>query len=274
MPKYICKQCGVQYSESVQLPLTCPICEDERQYVNWEGQQWTTLEELQTQGFSNTIELEGPAIYGIGTKPQIAIGQRALLVKTPAGNVLWDCITYIDEATIEKVKSLGGIQAIAISHPHYYSSMVEWSQAFDNAPIYIHNADRQWVARPEGHIVFWEGETLEILDGLTVIQAGVHFEGGTVLHWRDGEQGQGALLSGDIFQVVSDRRYTSFMYSYPNLIPERPEIIRQALARVSPFSFEVIYGAWWQRIVSGDAKNSLLRSAQRYLDRIGAAGPE
>ena len=28
------------------------------------------------------------------------------------------------------MNELGGIAAIAISHPHYYTSMVEWSRAF------------------------------------------------------------------------------------------------------------------------------------------------
>ena len=40
-----------------------------------------------------------------------------------------------------------------------------------------------------------------------------------MLHWAGGADGRGALLSGDIVQVVPDRRYVSFMYSYPNLIP-------------------------------------------------------
>ena len=53
---------------------------------------------------------------------------------------------------------MGGIKAIAISHPHYYSSMVEWSRAFGGVPIYLHAADRQWVMRPDHAIVFWEGE--------------------------------------------------------------------------------------------------------------------
>ena len=40
-----------------------------------------------------------------------------------------------------------------------------------------------------------------------------------MLHWPAGANGKGALLTGDIIQVVQDRRYVSFMRSYPNLIP-------------------------------------------------------
>ena len=40
---YICVQCGVQFSAAPTPPEKCPICEDERQAVHWDGQQWTTL---------------------------------------------------------------------------------------------------------------------------------------------------------------------------------------------------------------------------------------
>ena len=120
--------------------------------------------------------------------------------------------------------------------------MVEWAHAFD-APIHIHAADREWVARPDESVVFWEGDTHEIVEGLTLINAGVHFDGGQVMHWRDGEEGRGALFSGDILQVVQDRRWVSFMYSYPNLIPERPRTVRRALSLLEPYSFERVYGA-------------------------------
>jgi hypothetical protein len=259
----ICRTCGVQYGAP---RADCPICEDERQYVGWDGQRWTTLAELRAAGHRGRVAEEGPGIVGIGAEPPTAIGQRALLVRTPAGNVLWDMITYLDDDLIAQVRELGGVAAIAISHPHFYGSMVEWAHAFD-APVYVHEADRPWVARPDDSVVFWEGETREIGEGLTLVNAGVHFEGGQVLHWRDGEEGGGALLSGDIFTVVQDRRHVGFMYSYPNLIPERPRVIRRALRLMEPYPFERVYGAWWQRVVGSDGVAAVRRSADRYLER-------
>ena len=50
MDAFICRTCGVQYAPSEQPPSNCPICEDERQYVGWNGQQWTTLEQLRAEG--------------------------------------------------------------------------------------------------------------------------------------------------------------------------------------------------------------------------------
>ncbi|MEZ0076200.1 MBL fold metallo-hydrolase [Planotetraspora sp. GP83] len=255
----ICVTCGVQYGASRD---NCPICEDERQYVGWDGQRWTTLNELREAGHRARIEDEGPGVVGVGTEPPTAIGQRALLVRTPSGNVLWDMVTHLDDELIRQVRELGGIQAIAISHPHFYGSMVDWAHAFD-APIYIHAADRQWVARHDDSVVFWEGDTREIADGLTLINAGVHFAGGQVMHWRDGREG--ALFSGDIFQVVKDRRWVGFMYSYPNLIPERPRTIRRALSLLEPYAFGRVYGAWWQHIVDTDGAEAVRRSADRYL---------
>ena len=257
----ICVTCGVQYPAPRE---DCPICLDERQYVGWDGQRWTTLAELQRTGYRGRVEEEGPGITGIGASPATAIGQRALLVRTPAGNVLWDMITYLDDELVAAVTALGGVSAIAISHPHFYGSMIDWAHAF-GAPVYIHAADRSWVARPDPAVVFWTGDTQPIGDGLTLLNAGVHFAGGQVLHWAGGADGRGALLSGDILQVVQDRRWVSFMYSYPNLIPERPGTIRRALAMLEPYPFEVVYGAWWGRAVQADGATAVRRSADRYL---------
>jgi hypothetical protein len=263
MPYFICQTCGSQFAETAAPAEHCPICEDQRQYTGWNGQQWATLEELR-QKHHNVIKPVEPGLTGIGTHPDFAIAQRALLVQAPAGNVLWDCISLLDDPTIAAVNALGGISAIAISHPHYYSSMVEWAKAF-NAPIYLHSADQQWVMRPDPCIRFWEGETQPLGDGLTLVRCGGHFAGGTVLHWAQGAGGAGALLSGDILTVVSDRRYVSFMYSYPNLIPLPAEQVRRIAAAVEPYAFDRIYGAWWERVVASDGKQAVRRSAERYI---------
>ncbi len=267
MSNYICVTCGTQFPDTTSPPAHCPICEDERQYVGPNGQQWTTLAALQ-KDHQNLLKTHEPGLTGIGSEPRFAIGQRALLVQTAKGNLLWDCITLLDDVTIDAVQALGGVAAIAISHPHYYSSMVAWSQAFGSAPIYLHAGDREWVMRPDPAIVFWEGATLPILEGLTLIHCGGHFEGGAVVHWAEGAAGQGALLTGDILQVVQDRRYVSFMRSYPNLIPLPAPAVRQIVHSVEPYPFDRIYGAWWETIVATDAKASVHTSADRYVRAI------
>ncbi|HET9418349.1 MAG TPA: hypothetical protein VFO30_03335 [Chthoniobacterales bacterium] len=215
----------------------------------------------------NRVEDEAPQLLGVGTEPEFAIGQRALLLQSPDGNLLWDCITLVDDQTAAELNARGGVRAIAISHPHYYSAMVEWADRFD-AQILLHAQDRQWVTRKSPRIQFWEETTLSLWDGLTLINCGGHFEGGTVLHWPGGGNREGALLSGDIIQVVQDRRYVSFMRSYPNLIPLGPTAIQRILAAIEPFAFEQIYGAWWKANVLSNAKDAVIRSAERYLRAI------
>ncbi len=271
MENFICVQCGTQFAEKAEPPPSCPICEDERQFVRHAGQKWTTLKRLTTDHY-NRLEEEAPRLLGIGTEPEFAIGQRALLQQSPGGNLLWDCISLLDDETIAEVNARGGIRAIAISHPHFYSSMIEWAERFD-AQIFLHAADREWVMPPAdagSRIQFWEGSTLSLWDGLTLINCGGHFEGGTVLHWPTGAGGKGALLTGDIITVVQDRRYVSFMRSYPNLIPLGPAAIRRIVERIEPFSFDQIYGGWWEANVLSDAKASVVRSTERYLRAISA----
>ncbi|WP_152054338.1 MBL fold metallo-hydrolase [Tautonia marina] len=271
MPHFICTTCGTQHAESPEPPDRCPICEDERQYIGWQGQQWTTLDRLRAD-HENQIRTEEPGLTGLGTTPKFGIGQRALLVRSPGGNLLWDCVSLIDEATIRVVNDLGGLSAIAISHPHYYSSMVEWSRAFGGVPIYLHSADRRWVMRPDPALEFWDGETKALHDGITLVRCGGHFEGGTVLHWPAGADEKGALLSGDILQVCMDRRHVSFMSSYPNYIPLPAEAVRRAVAAVEPFAFDRIYGFMFDLAIPEDAKAAVHRSADRYLRMIGAGG--
>ena len=271
MENFICIQCGTQFDETERPPSSCRICEDERQFVRHGGQEWTTLDRL-ARDHHNRIEEEAPNLLGIGTEPEFAIGQRALLLQSPGGNLLWDCISLLDDETIAQVNARGGIRAVAISHPHFYSSMAAWADCF-NAQIFLHAADREWVMRRSPRIQFWQGATLPLWDDLTLINCGGHFEGGTVLHWPEASRdrgSKGALLTGDIITVVSDRRYVSFMRSYPNLIPLGASAIHGIVERIEPFSFERIYGGWWRENVLSAAKDAVTRSAKRYLRAISS----
>ena len=268
MPNYICMTCGVQHAATDAPPEHCPICEDDRQYIGVKGQRWTTIDEMQKE-YHNRIEQVDPNITGIGTVPGFAIGQRALLIQTPEGNVLWDCISLLDDATLEAVRALGGISAIATSHPHTIGSLVEWSHAFDNAPIYWHVDNHDWVMRPDPNFVFWTGEASELIGGLTLIRCGGHFPGSTVLYWPDGAEGRGALLTGDTMQVAQDRRHVSFMYSYPNMIPLNAKTVQNIVESVEPHGFDRIYGGWWDLIIKSGAKAAVKRSAERYIQAIG-----
>jgi hypothetical protein len=271
MPAFICNTCGTQYAPSEKPPAACPICDDERQYVTPAGQSWTTLPALQARSYNAWRELE-PNLLSIVTFPAFGIGQRAQLLRTPHGNILWDCIALVDRATVELINAMGGLTGIAISHPHYYTTMVEWSQAFGDIPVHLHAADRKWIMREDPAIKLWQGETKELLPGVTLINAGGHYPGGTVLHWAAGAGGKGALLSGDIVQVVQDNKSVSFMWSFPNFIPLSGPRVEGVVKAVKPYAFDRVHGAFMDRTIWKDGKAVVERSAERYLKIIRGDG--
>lgn len=264
---WLCATCGTQHAPSDQPPASCAICDDERQYVPRGGQRWTTLDALQ-RGHRVAFRRLEPGLMGIGMEPAFAIGQRALLVQSPKGNVLWDCIPLLDQATVDVVTALGGITAIAISHPHYYTTCVEWAHAFA-CDVLLHEADRAWMLRPDPAVHFWSGDTLRLHDGLTLHRLGGHFDGGTVLQWPAGADGRGALLVGDIVQVLPGEKLVSFMYSYPMLVPLPAAEVTRIAERVASMSFDRVYGAWWDRVIDLGGKEAVAFSAARYVERVG-----
>ena len=270
MTAYICVTCGVQYAESESLPEKCPICEDERQYVAMRGQQWTSLNELQ-QTHHNIFEAVEDNLFLIQTQPNFAISQSPYLIKTDNGNILWECNSLIDDATITTIQQHGGLRAIAISHPHFYDAMVEWSHAFGGIPVYLHEANRKWVMRPDEVIHYWQGETFDLGDGLTIIRCGGHFEGSSVLYWAGGAEGKGVLLTGDTIMVVSDLKHVSFMYSYPNLIPMNAKAVRQVVSAIDSFEYDRLYSSWKDKVIVADAKAAVSRSVERYIKHISDA---
>lgn len=254
---FICNTCGIEYEPSHQPPPVCKICADERQYINAKGQSWTVLSDI-NKGHKNIIEKISPNLYAIYTTPAFAIGQRAHLLQTPHGNILWDCIANLDASTIDLLNRLGGIDMIAISHPHYYTTMAGWSKAFHDAPVYLHEGDEQWIARRDCNLVLWSGHTKQLNDGVTLINCGGHFAGGQVMHYNN------MLLAGDIIMVCPDLKSVSFMYSYPNMIPLAKNDILHIRESLKPYKIEAMYGAFGMYI-RADADKALQFSIDRYL---------
>jgi len=264
VPAFICRTCGVEYPAASAPPASCPICEDERQYVGHGGQRWTTLAELAGEGHRSDLREVEPALLGIGVTPRFAIGHRGLLVQTAAGNLLWDQPGFFDDAAVDAVRDRGGVAAIAASHPHFYGSMPSWSRRFGDAPIIVPAADRGWLPYEGKAVTRWSGTT-EILPGVTLVQCGGHFPGSTAVHWAAGAGDRGALLTGDTIAVAADRRWVSFMRSYPNNLPLPGAAIRRILDRLAPYRYDRIYGGWWDSVVAEDAGSAVERSADRYV---------
>ncbi len=257
---HLCSACGTSYPSLPVPPQRCAICDDERQFVPVRGQRWTT-EEILHRDYANTWRQIAPNVLSIQTEPRFAIGQRALLITTPHGNILWDCVACLDAATVAIVRGLGGIQAIAISHPHYYTTMQDWASTFD-AKIFLHANDRQWVLRDSPHITFWDGESCSITPDISLVRLGGHFAGGSVLRWSEGD---GVIFAGDIVQVSPGADRVSFMWSYPNLLPLPAAKVADIAARLNAYDFDRLHGAFAGQDIDHDAKLIVARSAAHYV---------
>lgn len=268
MPHHICVTCGTQHEDALLPPAQCRICADDRQHVPRAGQEWTTHDDLRRDHSITMGDDDG--VFALRVTPGFAINQRAVLVESRSGNVLWETLSIVTNEAATEIERRGGVQAIAVSHPHFYASMVEWSEALGNVPIFLHVEDRQWVARQSRRIEFWSGERLSVNSDITLVHCPGHFPGSTALHWQSGIHGAGALLTGDSIQIAMDRHQASVMHSYPNAVPVGPPIIREILRRLGPHSFVNAYGYAWGRNIIGDAKTAIERSLHRYLKIVAA----
>ncbi len=262
MTDWICATCAVEYPDTEQPPTTCPICSDERQYVRPTGQRWTTLADLTEAGHRGSVSEVEPGLLGIRIEPSVGIGQRALLVQTPAGNLLWDSTGYVDEDLAGQVAEAGGVAAIAASHPHMFGAQVAWSRHFDDAPVYVAAADQEWVQRGDRVITTWD-EPTEVLPGVTLHRIGGHFPGSAVAHFV-GADGRGVLLTGDTVAGTPDEHWVSFMRSFPNKLPLSAAVVEKVASRVLTLDFDRLYDNFGARVAS-DAAAWVRRSADRYV---------
>jgi glyoxylase-like metal-dependent hydrolase (beta-lactamase superfamily II) len=267
MPCYICETCGTQHAPTPEPPSHCSICEDDRQYVGWRGQTWTTHEEM-SERYSLRIE-DDDGLLGIGVRGDFAIPQRALLLPTSAGNVLWECVSLVTDPVISELKAGGGLAQIVISHPHFYSSMVEWSDAFGGVPILLHEADRDWVRRSSRNVHYWSGDVHRLSKDVTLVRCGGHFTGSTALLWHAPGR-RHLLFPGDALQVANDRRHVAFMYSYPNYVPMKTSDVRAMRERLAGYDFEDVYGYTWGRNIIGNGRAAVEASFDRHLQMVAA----
>ena len=263
---WICNTCATQYARSDTPPTHCPVCEDDRQYVSWEGQQWTTLDALQRERTLRIADDDG--LLGIDM-PGYAIPQRMLHLRTDGGNILWESLGLVTDDAVNALKAAGGVDCIVISHPHFYSSMVEWSEALGGVGILLHAADREWVRRPSKAIQFWKGDTLALSNDVTLINVAAHFPGSTALHWKTGPRGP-TLFPGDAPHVTQDRKQVCFMHSVPNFTPMKPTAVRRMRDLLAPLDYIDVYGFSRGRNILGNGRAVVEASFDRFLQQVAA----
>lgn len=256
-----CVTCGTEYPQGYA-PEICSICNEERQYVPLDGQKWTVHKKL-SDTHKTAIKKVKTGLYELYLRPKFAIGQRAFLVLSKNGNVLWDCIPLLDNETKAFIHQKGGLKAIAFSHPHYYSNMNTWAQEF-GCPILIHQKDKPYIVNPSKAIRLWKGQTKTLRDDLRLIHLGGHFDGAAVLLLQN-QTAEGLLLCSDILQISRDRKFVAMMYSYPNNIPLPLREIRRMEARLKDIPFDTLLGAFRHQFIEKEAKSIVDRSIERYF---------
>jgi glyoxylase-like metal-dependent hydrolase (beta-lactamase superfamily II) len=257
----ICSTCGTCYPEASVLE-TCPICLDERQWVPQGGQQWTKKEDLHRKHSIKLNRLH-QRLYELEINPVFAIGQRALLVLSDQGNVLWDCIPLLDECTIEFIKSKGGLKAIAFSHPHFYSNMNEWAETF-SCPVYIHQNDEEHIMVKGSNIRLWTGDEINLWDGMRIINIGGHFAGSSILHVPFLSK-EGTIICGDTLFLSPSKKHFSAVYSSPNRIPLPIAKIQRIKKRFDNIQFDAFYGYHNIQNLDKDVKDILEISLAKYV---------
>ncbi|KAF2482324.1 beta-lactamase-like protein [Neohortaea acidophila] len=252
----ICVACGTQFDVPLSSPpKSCRICDDPRQFVPPTGQSWTSLHTLRSSKETHTNKIHpdstNASVHSISTSPKVGIGQRCILLETPHGNVLWDCITYLDDATVDFIRSKGGLKAIVISHPHYYSTHLVWAEVF-GCSVYLAAEDEEWLCREDvgGRRRFLGEESVreEIVPGVVAVKVGGHFPGSLVLGW------EGRLFIADSFVTAPSAYYHidrppgttsyAFMWSIPNMIPLPPSELLKMWKALEGVEFESTYGAF------------------------------
>jgi hypothetical protein len=257
---WVCPTCGANFPPGPEAPARCPVCEDERQWVPPTGQVWKTMGELAADGLRTEVRDIEPDLFGIGARPFIGVGQRALVVRTPAGNLLWDPPPYLDRAAIDAVGERGGLAVVTASHPHMYGAIVEWSHAF-GAEILLPEVDLPWLMRPGTAVRGWTG-SIEALPGVTLVQCGGHFPGSAVALWN------GALLVGDTLFVTDGLDRVSFIWSAPNRLPLPEREVNRIVEALAPYAYDRIYSGWWDLEIDHDGKRIVERSAARYIEIV------
>jgi hypothetical protein len=265
--RFICTQCGTQFSESTTPPPGCPLCDVDGRQPSVEWAAWTTLCELRSR-HHNLVQPIESNLLTIRSTPSLRPGRQALLLRSPGGNVLWDSLTLLDDVTIRQIRGLGGIVAIAVSHPRHVGSAVEWSKAFGGVPVFLHQDDLPRLMRRDPVVTFWRGERRQLHDGITLAHTGDYLDGGTLLHWPRGAAGKGVLLTGDVVQVAQDQHHVSFLSSSFDLTPRSASAANKILEAIEPFRYDRLYDSWSDHGITRNAREIVTRSFGRYIAAV------
>jgi hypothetical protein len=162
MTTWICDGCGVEHADSdVRPPENSCVFASEVVAIEERGDlpphgTWTTLAELAAQPHQTEHVDHRRGVHSLRREPRFAIGHRSFVVQTGRGNLLWDAPAYLDDDIVALVHGLGGVAAIAASHPHMFGAQLSWSTQFGDVPVYVNALDQEWLPRTDPVIELWK----------------------------------------------------------------------------------------------------------------------
>ncbi len=263
MTIWVCDGCGLEHSDSAAPPAAgCVLATDavsveERGDLGPHG-HWTTHEGLARQPHTTHHRDHGRGVHSFRREPRLAIGHWSFVLRTPGGNLLWDPPAYIDPVVVGMVRSLGGIAAIAVSHPHMFAAQVSWSHEFGHIPVLVKDKDKSWIARNDPVIRYWS-DTETPMDGITLIEVGGHMRGSSVALTADG-----TLLSGDTIAGALVPDWVSFQRNYPRHVPLSAAVVDRIVSRLDPYFYDRLYTLGGDTI-DADANQIVMRAADRHI---------
>ncbi|MGV0743246.1 hydrolase [Mycolicibacterium sp. XJ870] len=264
MPTWICTGCGIEHADSDNPPpANSCVLTSEEVAISERGDlpphgTWTTLEALATQPHHTEHVDHGRGVHSLRRAPRFAIGHRSFLVQTAHGNLLWDSPAYLDDDILELVRRLGGVAAIAPSHPHMFGAQLSWSREFGGIPVYVNALDQEWIPQIDPLIELWTGEAEPVL-GVRLLHVGGHMRGSSVALTADG-----TLLVGDTISGGLARNWVSFQRNFPKHVPLSAAVVRRIVDRLDAYDYDRLYTLGGDEIDSA-AKDVVHKSAETHI---------
>jgi hypothetical protein len=235
-----------------------PVSDEELGDLGAHTRHWLTLDELAASPHSTEHRDHGRGVHSFHRVPRLAIGQWSFLVRTPKGNLLWDPPAYLDDEVEGLMRSLGGVDVIATSHPHVFAAQVSWSHAFGRVPVLVNSRGKEWLPRPDPVVEFWD-EEVQPLPGVRVVRLGGHMPSSAVALTPDG-----SLLAGDTVAGSLDPGWLSFQRNYPRHVPLSAGTVQRLVDNLEDLEFDRLYTMGGD-VIERDAHTVVRNAARRHI---------
>ena len=234
LERFVCDNCGF-WQKCFQAPSTCAVCQDFRHTPPPRAFRFLSPQEAAREIASTWSQVQD-GVWEIRAEPAFGIGTVAYLIEHPAGNILWDGAAFYSPEALDFIESRGGLKWLAASHPHAYGAAGQLQDRFEPT-VAVAVADLRWT---NAFNVSWPfDERLELAPGLEILRTGGHFDGHSILFWRE----QKALFAGDMLKFHFDQAPTgiSCHKAFNRRVPVSHAEARRYREVVRELDFETVF---------------------------------